>query len=61
MATIRHALTLKHQANLGEDVEDVTFEVGEQVTILREWNDRYFCKNAAGLVFNIPKEHVDAG
>jgi len=37
MATLKHAITLKHQSNLGEDVEDVTFEPGTEVEVLQEW------------------------
>jgi len=60
MATMRRALTLKHQANTGEDVEEVSFEAGESVTILKTWRDTYLIKNDSGLVFNIAKQDVDA-
>lgn len=60
MATIKKAITLKHRPNLGEDVEDVEFAEGDEVTILKQWEDRYLCKNEAGQLFNIPKECVQA-
>jgi len=60
MAIIREAITLKHRPNLGEEVEDVDFAAGEEVTVLKEWADLYLCKNAEGQVFNIPKGRVDA-
>ncbi len=60
MAKVRSAITLKHQANLGEDVEDVEFAAGEEVTVLKEWADHYLCKNGEGQVFNIPKDQVEA-
>ena len=60
MAQVREAITLKHRANLGEDVEEVSFAAGEEVTILQEWADHYLCKNDAGQVFNIPKDRVEA-
>jgi len=60
MATIKQAITLKHQANLGEEVEKVAFAEGDEVTVLKRWDDFYLCKNDAGQLFNIPKGHVDA-
>jgi len=60
MATINQAVTLKHQANLGEEIAEVAFEAGSEITVLKEWNDRYLCKNDAGQVFNVPKEYVDS-
>ena len=60
MATIKKALTLKHQSNLGEDVEDVSFSEGDEVTVLKQWDESYLCKNDDGQLFNIPKEAVEA-
>ena len=60
MAKIKQALTLKHQPNLGEEVQEVTFNEGDEITVLKEWADSYLCKNDAGLLFNIPKEIVEA-
>ena len=60
MATIKETITLKHQANLGEAVEDVGFQAGDEVTVLKEWSDHYLCKNADGRVFNILKDQVEA-
>jgi hypothetical protein len=60
MATIKNACTLKHQSNLGEDVEEVSFEAGEQVTVLKEWGNRFLVKNAAGQLFNVAKDQVEA-
>jgi hypothetical protein len=59
MPTIKQAATLKHRSNLGEAVEDVTFAAGEPVTILKEWQHAYLVKNAAGQLFNVPKDLVD--
>ena len=60
MATIKKAITLKHQSNLGEDPEDVAFSEGDEVTVLNEWEDRSLCKNEDGLLFNIRKAHLDS-
>jgi len=58
MATIKNAVTLKHQANLGEDVDEVAFAPGDEVTVLKEWDDRVLAKDDGGRLFNIPKDCV---
>jgi hypothetical protein len=58
MATIKKAITLKHQANLGEEPEDVAFSEGDEVTVLNEWEDSSLCKNEDGMLFNIPKANL---
>lgn len=60
MATIKQASSLKHQSNLGEEVEEVSFTAGEEVTLLQEWTDSYLVKNDAGQLFNVPKDQVEA-
>jgi hypothetical protein len=59
MATIRQATTLKHQSNLGEGVEDVAFEAGEEVTVLKQWENHYLVKNGKGQLFNVPKDQLE--
>jgi hypothetical protein len=59
MAKLRQATKLKHQSNLGEGVEEVAFEAGEEVTLLKEWETRYLIKNAKGQLFNVTKEQVE--
>jgi hypothetical protein len=58
MATIKKAITLKHQANLGDDPEDVAFSEGDEVTVLNEWESCSLCKNEDGMLFNISKLHL---
>jgi len=60
MATIKQTITLKHQSNLGEEVDDISFSEGTEVTILKEWDDRFLCKNDEGQLFNIPKESIQS-
>lgn len=60
MARIRSTISLKHRPNLASDVVEVELAQGEEVTILNEWRDRYFIKNGDGLLFNIPKELIEA-
>jgi hypothetical protein len=59
MAKVRQALTLAHQSNLGEGVEQIAFQAGEAVTVLKEWETRYLIKNAKGLLFNVPKDQIE--
>jgi hypothetical protein len=58
MASITKALTLKHQSNLSEDVEEVSFGAGDEVTILKEWDRFYLVKNDDGKLFNVPKDAI---
>jgi hypothetical protein len=59
MATLKQAVVLKHQSNLGEGVEDVAFRAGDTITILKEWQKAYLVKSAAGQLFNVPKDLVE--
>ena len=59
MATFKQAIVLKHQANLGEGVEEVAFRAGEEVTILKEWQRGYLLKDSTGKLFNVPQELVE--
>ena len=59
MAKIKQAIRLGHRANLGEEVEEVTFGPGDEVAVLKEWADRLLCKDAEGRLFNIPKDLVE--
>jgi hypothetical protein len=59
MATIKKAITLKHQANLSEELQDVAFAEGDEVTVLNEWEDSSLCKSEDGRHFNISKAHLD--
>jgi hypothetical protein len=58
MAKITKALTLKHQSNLSEDVEEVSFASGDEVSVLKEWERFYLVKNEDGKLFNVPKDAV---
>ncbi len=58
MASITKPLTLKHQSNLSEDVEDITFSPGDAITVLKEWDTSFLVKNGDGKLFNVPKDAV---
>ncbi len=48
--------TLKHQANLGEEVEEVELAQGEELVVLKEWNDAWLAKSSDGKLFNVKKD-----
>jgi hypothetical protein len=52
----REDITLKHLSNLGEEIEDVDFSAGDELTILQEWDEAWLAKNDSGQFFNIRKE-----
>ncbi len=59
MAKLKQALRLKHQPNLSEDVEDVELGAGEDVTVLKEWQEHYLVKNSEGKLFTVPKAAIE--
>ncbi|HTF34828.1 MAG TPA: hypothetical protein VK714_14170 [Myxococcota bacterium] len=59
MAKLRRAATLKHQGNLGEPVEEVAFDAGEEVTVLKEFADHYLFKKSTGQMFTAPKDLLE--
>jgi hypothetical protein len=56
--TVKADATLKAQANLGEEIEDVEFSAGDELTVLKEWEHHYLVKNDDGKLFNVPKDLV---
>ena len=59
MAKLKRAITLKHQGNLGEPVEEVGFQAGEEVTVLKEFPGRYLIKKSTGQMFTTPKDVLE--
>jgi len=59
MANLKQATTLKHQPNLGDEIEEISFEAGAEFTVLKQWTDSVLCKNDAGQLFNISKELLE--
>jgi len=52
---IKSAVTLKHQANLGEDLEDIELAAGDELSVLQEWDGAYLAKTSDGKLFNVKK------
>jgi hypothetical protein len=57
---MKQAATLKHQANLGEEVAEVELGAGEELVVLKEWKNHYLVKSSDGKLFNVPKSLVSA-
>ena len=53
---IKDTVTLRSQANLGEEVEETEFEAGTELTVLQEFQTAWLAKDDDGKLFNIKKE-----
>jgi hypothetical protein len=56
---ISSAVTLKHQANLGEDVEEIELSEGDELTVLQEWENAWLAKTSDGKLFNVKKDSAE--
>lgn len=56
---MKEACTLKAQANLSEEIEEVEFEAGAELTVLAEWESHYLVKDPDGKLFNVGKDLVE--
>jgi predicted amidophosphoribosyltransferase len=52
---IKQPTTLKAQANLGEEVEEVEFAQGDELTVLKEWAHAWLAKSRDGKLYNVKK------
>ena len=59
MAKLKQAVTLKHTSSMGSETEDVAFEKGDEITVLKEWADFYLVKNSDGMLFHVEKALVN--
>lgn len=53
---LKSAVVLKHQANLGEDLAEVEFSAGDELSVLQEWETAWLAKSSDGKLFNVKKE-----
>jgi len=49
-------VTLKHQANLGEEVRDVDFEQGTRFEVLHKFDGAWLVKDDDGRLFNVKRD-----
>jgi len=59
MAKLLRAAVLKHQASLGEGVEEVSFEAGAELTVLKAWARLVLVKDASGRMYHVPAEWLE--
>jgi hypothetical protein len=59
--TLKQDVTLRHQANLGEEISDIELSAGTELTVLQEWEHHYLAKDGDGKLFNVRKELVEPG
>ena len=53
---IKDDITLKAQANLGEEVEEIDFASGTELAVLHEFSGAWLVKDDDGKLFNVKKE-----
>lgn len=53
---IKEAVTLKHQPNLGEEVQEIELEGGTELQVLQEWDTAWLVKTEDGRLLNVSKE-----
>lgn len=53
---LKTSVTLKHQANLGEDVEEIELSAGDELSVLQEWETAWLAKTSDGKLLNVKKE-----
>ena len=56
---LKAATTLKHHSNLGEEIDEIQFEGGQDLVVLKEWETAYLVKDDDGKLFNVKKELVE--
>ena len=56
---LKAATTLKVQANLGEEVEDLEFEAGDELELLQEFDEFWLVKTEDGKLINLRKDQGD--
>lgn len=59
MAKVKEAFTAKYQANTKAPVEEVSFVVGEEVKLLKEWTGETCLVKKGDGVFNVRKKYLN--
>jgi hypothetical protein len=59
MATISREITVQFQTTREGDIEPTHFRVGDQVSLVQEWDRFYLIKDADGHFYNVPKDSLD--
>ncbi len=59
MARIARDISLGHRPNLGDDVAQVVFRAGDEVSVVKVWRDRVLARDAEGRLFNISRSALE--
>ncbi len=59
MATVKEAFTSKYQGNTGSEIVEVSFTPGEEVEVIKEWQDETCLVKKGDNVFNVPKKYLN--
>ncbi len=59
MATVKEAFTMKVQANTNVEIIEVSFAAGEEVQVLKEWDNDTCLVRKDDQVFNAPKKYLN--
>jgi len=61
VATVKEAFTSKYQGNINVEIVEVSFTPGEEVEVLREWEDETCLIKKGDQVFNVQKKYLNLG
>ncbi len=53
---IKQTCSLKHQPNLGEEVQEIELEEGTELQVLQEWDEAWLAKTDDGRLLTVKKE-----
>ena len=56
---IKEDITLKAQANLGEEVSESEFAAGTELSVLHDFETAWLVKDDDGRLFNVKKEWAE--
>ncbi len=59
MATVKVGFLAKLQTTRGADIEERRFSVGDEVSIIATWQDRFLIKDHEGHFYNVLKEYIE--
>ena len=57
---LKEATTLKYQSNLGDEIQDLEFEAGQDFAVLKEWEEFYLVKDEDGKLLSVRKDLAEA-
>lgn len=59
MAKMKEAVTLKFQTTKDAEVEETSFNAGDEVKIVQEWGNGFLIRGSDGHYYNVPKDKID--